>query len=501
MAAGQLRALVLVAPMGIQPKTDYILDQFLISTESYARAAFASDDAFERIYGAEPEFDQLESWETDREMTSRLAWKPYMYNRGLPRLLAGVARPALDRLGRRGPHRAAGVRELYASALPNATLETYSGGRPRRRPRTAGAARRPRRQLLPGPRLNPKGEFAMHLMYFTEQPMAAWDPDSAALDEIAIGGGKSQRVTALLHSNRHFDPVAGGRLYNERLDEYQLVEEVGFDGIMLNEHHTAPFCMSPRMNLFATLLARITKKVKIVLLGNPLPIWDNPVHLAEELAIIDMISGGRLVSGFVRGGGVENIQANVNPLFNRERFEEAHDLLIKAWTTPGPFRWEGKHYQFRVVNPWATPVQKPFPRIWIPGVASKETVIWAAKHGYPYLGLNTNFDLSQKIKDIYTESAREVGYEPGPEHFGQLLQCHVADTEEKAERNAKEFMWMRGEFTGLAHPVWGSPTATVRLRTASRSSRSRPGAGRCRWPRRSTSGGSSTPSSGAPRTR
>ena len=298
----------------------------------------------------------------------------------------------------------------------------------------------------------------MHLMYFTEQPMSAWDPESAALDEVAIGGGKSQRVTALLHSNRHFDPVAGGRLYNERLDEYQLVEEVGFDGIMLNEHHTAPFCMSPRVNLFATLLARITKKVKIVLLGNPLPIWDNPVHLAEELAIIDMISGGRLVSGFVRGGGVENIQANVNPLFNRERFEEAHDLLIKAWTTPGPFRWEGKHYQFRVVNPWATPVQKPFPRIWIPGVASKETVIWAAKHGYPYLGLNTNFDLSQKIKDIYTESAREVGYEPGPEHFGQLLQCHVADTEEKAERNAKEFMWMRGEFTGLAHPVWGSPT-------------------------------------------
>lgn len=298
----------------------------------------------------------------------------------------------------------------------------------------------------------------MHLMYFTEQPMAAWNPDNAALDEISIGKGRKQRVTALLHSNKYFDPVAGGRLYNERLDEYQLVEEVGFDGIMLNEHHTAPFCMSPRINLFATLLARLTKRVKIVLLGNPLPIWDSPVHLAEELSIIDMISGGRLVSGFVRGGGVENIQANANPLYNRERFEEAHDLVIKAWTQPGPFRWEGKHYQFRVVNPWATPLQKPHPRIWIPGVASKETVVWAAQHRYPYIGLNTNFDLSQKIKDLYIGSAREVGYEPGPENFGQLLQCHVAETEEKAERNAKQFMWMAGEFTGLAHPVWGSPT-------------------------------------------
>ena len=298
----------------------------------------------------------------------------------------------------------------------------------------------------------------MHLMYFTEQPMSAWNPESAALDEIPIGGGKTQRVTALLHSNKYFDPKEGSRLYNERLEEYQYVDELGFDGIMLNEHHTAPFCMSPRVNIFAAILARITKNVKIVLLGNPLPIWDNPVHLAEELAIIDMISGGRLVPGFVRGGGVENIQANVNPVYNRERFEEAHDLVLAAWTQQGPFRWEGKHYQFRVVNPWATTLQKPHPRIWIPGVASRETVVWAAEHRYPYIGLNTNFDVSQKIKDLYIDTARGVGYEPGPENFGQLLQCHVAETEEKAERNAREFMWMRGEFTGLAHPVWGSPT-------------------------------------------
>ncbi len=298
----------------------------------------------------------------------------------------------------------------------------------------------------------------MHIMYFTEQPMSAWNPERRELDEVTVGGGRTQRITALLHSNRHFDPKQGSRLYHERIDEYQYVDQLDFDGIMLNEHHTAPFCMSPRINLFATLLARLTRRVKLVLLGNPIPIWDNPVHLAEELSIVDMISQGRLVSGFVRGGGVESLQANANPLFNRERFEEGHDLILKAWTQPGPFRWEGKHYQFRVVNPWARPLQEPHPRIWIPGVASRETVIWAAQHGYPYIGLNTNFDLSQKIKDIYGATAKEVGYEPGPEHFGQLLQCHVSDSAEKAERNAREFMWMAGEFTGLAHPVWGSPS-------------------------------------------
>ena len=84
--------------------------------------------------------------------------------------------------------------------------------------------------------------------------------------------------------------------------------------------------------------------------------------------MIDMISKGRLVSGFVRGGGQEQLATGVNPAFNRERFEEAHDLIVKAWTQPGPFRWEGTHYQHRVVNPWAVPLQKPYPRVWIPGV-------------------------------------------------------------------------------------------------------------------------------------
>ena len=297
----------------------------------------------------------------------------------------------------------------------------------------------------------------MHIMYFTEQPMSTY-PEDAAIETVPDSGDHSQRVTALMFSNRHFNAVDGSRLYNERLEEYKYVEEMGYDGIMLNEHHTAPFCMSPRITMFAAMLAAATERVKIVMLGNPLPIWDSPVHLAEELSIIDMVSKGRLVPGIVRGGGVENIQANMNPFYNRERFEEAHDLLLKAWTTPGPFRWEGKHYQFRVVNPWATPLQKPHPRIWVPGVASPETVVWTAEHRYPYIGLGTNFDQSAKIKEIYRQAARRIGYEAGPEQFGQLLQCYVGPTEEKAERNAQEFMWMRGEFTGLMHPIWAAPS-------------------------------------------
>src|SRR6476620_6061902 len=100
----------------------------------------------------------------------------------------------------------------------------------------------------------------MHLMYFTEQPMNAYPEDE---------GLKAHR-TALMFSNKYFDPVEGSRLYNERLEEYLYAEEMGVDGIMLNEHHTAPFCMQAKTNIFAAILAATTKRVKIVLLGNPL---------------------------------------------------------------------------------------------------------------------------------------------------------------------------------------------------------------------------------------
>ncbi|MGH7042223.1 MAG: LLM class flavin-dependent oxidoreductase, partial [Acetobacteraceae bacterium] len=207
----------------------------------------------------------------------------------------------------------------------------------------------------------------------------------------------------------------------------------------------------------ASILAAVTKRVKIVILGNPLPLAENPVRLAEELSMIDMISKGRLVSGFVRGGGQEQLATGVNPAYNRERFEEAHDLIVKAWTQPGPFRWEGTHYQHRVVNPWAVPLQKPHPRIWIPGVLSKETVIWTARHRYPYIALNTSPEATKAIWDTYSTAANEVGYTAGPENFGYLIRVHVQETEEKALENARQFMWMQGEFTGLANPVWANP--------------------------------------------
>src|SRR5262249_47050394 len=158
---------------------------------------------------------------------------------------------------------------------------------------------------------------------------------------------------------------------------------------MLNEHHGTPFCMGGVMDVEAAILARITKKVRIILLGNPLPIVKNPVRLAEELATIDLISHGRLVPGWVRGAGSEQVFHNANPASTRESFTAAPDVVLACCAPPGPSRGGGKHFPPRFVNPGALPYQQPRPPIWIPGVISAETVTWCAEHRYPYIGLGT----------------------------------------------------------------------------------------------------------------
>ena len=272
----------------------------------------------------------------------------------------------------------------------------------------------------------------MFIGYFTERPYQ--DPNSGYF------GATGRDIQDLGMSNDSYDPRIGAELYNRYLDEKLYAEEMGFDGLMLNEHHSTPFCMGSVMNVEAAILARITKRAKIVLLGNVLPIWDDPLWLAEELAEIDMISRGRLVSGWVRGTGRESVAHNSASPFNWERYQEAHDFIVKAWTTPGPFRWEGEHFQYRYVNPWARPYSDPHPPIWIPGVMSRNTVKWAAERRYPYIMLATEMEPTKQSFEYYRECALEAGYEAGTQHTGYVFKIHVDETEELAEATARKFL-------------------------------------------------------------
>ena len=285
----------------------------------------------------------------------------------------------------------------------------------------------------------------MHIMFFTERAYHAVPEDEVFKRRSFFGV-----------PNTFFDPQKGAQLLNEYIDEKIYCDELGFDGVMLNEHHGTPFCMGAVMDVEASILAKTTKRVKIVLLGNPTPVVSNPLRLAEELAMIDMISGGRLVPGFIRGAGSEQIFNNANPAYNREYFDEAHDLILAAWTKPGPFRWEGKHFHYRFVNPWVLPIQKPHPPIWIPGLISPETVLWTAGHKYPYVALATMLKPTLELFNMYAKLAGDQGYQAGPENFGYLQPVFCAETDEKAEELGKGFLF-GGGFSHFARPEWMFP--------------------------------------------
>ncbi|MFL2636315.1 MAG: LLM class flavin-dependent oxidoreductase [Tepidiformaceae bacterium] len=288
----------------------------------------------------------------------------------------------------------------------------------------------------------------MFVGYFTERPYQ--DRNSGYF------GAAGRDITDLAMSNGSYDSRLGADLYNRYLDEKVYAEEMGFDGLMLNEHHSTPFCMGGVVNVEAAILARITKRAKIVILGNVLPIWDDPLWLAEELAEIDMISRGRLVTGWVRGTGRESVAHNAQSPFNWERFQEAHDFVLEAWTRPGPFRWEGEHYNYRYVNPWSRPYQDPHPQIWIPGVLSRNTVEWTARHRYPYVMLATDLEPTKKSFEYYSEVAAEEGYEAGTQHRAYLFKVHVDETEELAEQAARKYV------EGPSNPFLEGNQGTVR---------------------------------------
>ncbi len=295
----------------------------------------------------------------------------------------------------------------------------------------------------------------MHIMWFTERSYH-YDPEKEPekLRELETEVIRHRSFFGL--RNELFDAKLGSELLNQFLDEKIYSDELGFDGVMLNEHHGTPFCLGAVMDVEAAVLAKTTRRVKIVLLGNPVPTVGNPVRLAEELAMIDLISRGRLVPGWVRGAGSEQFANNANPANNRELFEEGIDLIIKAWTQPGPFRYEGKHFHFRFVNPWVLPLQKPHPPIWIPGLVSPDTVKWCAQKRFPYVALATKLEPTVELWNMYTQQAAREGYQAGTENFGYLQPVFVADTQEKAEELGKRFMF-GGAFAHFARPEWMFP--------------------------------------------
>src|SRR3984893_12897418 len=240
--------------------------------------------------------------------------------------------------------------------------------------------------------------------------------------------------------SRLFDPEKANAMYHTYMDQLEFAESVGFDGIGVNEHHQNGYGMMPSPNLIAAALARRTSRAAICVMGNSIALYNPPIRVAEEMAMLDVISGGRLIAGFPTGTSMDtNYCYGQVPALLRDKYAEAHDLIMKAWSTPEPFAFDGKYNQLRWVNCWPRPIQKPHPPIYIPGGGSVETWDFCLDHDYNYSYLSFGgYKAREMLLDAYWERAAARGKDDSPNRaaFAQIIA--VADTDADAEKLYRE---------------------------------------------------------------
>ncbi|MDB5570102.1 MAG: flavin-dependent oxidoreductase [Hyphomicrobiales bacterium] len=243
---------------------------------------------------------------------------------------------------------------------------------------------------------------------------------------------KADRYIPYPLPGKNFDPKIAARTYAEHFEIWNEMEELGFDGVGLNEHHTTPHGLMVSPNMMAVAGARMTKKLEFLLLGNLLPLH-NPLRIAEELAMADCISEGRILSGFARGVPREYRVYDVPMSESRARFDEALDIICKAWTED-TFSYEGKFWSFKDISIWPRPYRQPHPPIWIPFTGSKETIQLAGRNNFSAVLPAGHPGVTQDIVGYYGEQLAANGHTITPEHLCLFTDAYVAESQEAALR-------------------------------------------------------------------
>jgi alkanesulfonate monooxygenase SsuD/methylene tetrahydromethanopterin reductase-like flavin-dependent oxidoreductase (luciferase family) len=201
--------------------------------------------------------------------------------------------------------------------------------------------------------------------------------------------------------------------------------------VACTEHHYTPFALTPNPNLILSALAMRTQKVTLATLGNLVPM-SNPVRLAEELAMIDVMSGGRLMAGLLRGIPYEYLAYNVAPNESRARMREAVDLIVRAWTEPEPFGWEGEYYQFPNISIWPKPLQKPHPRLFMSASNPESAALAARYRATMGVAFINELSWARELMDGYKEAARSCGWSPTPDNMLTAHMVVIADSDAEA---------------------------------------------------------------------
>jgi alkanesulfonate monooxygenase SsuD/methylene tetrahydromethanopterin reductase-like flavin-dependent oxidoreductase (luciferase family) len=235
--------------------------------------------------------------------------------------------------------------------------------------------------------------------------------------------------------NKFYDPKKGAELYKRYLAELVLAEKVGFDAVVVNEHHNTAYSMMAAPNLIAAAIIPQIKHAKICVWGTP-PNLEYPNRLAEEYAMLDVMSEGRLEVAFPLGTGMEYWANPINPSTARARYRESIDIILQAWTQDGPTTYYGDFYTYRYLNPWPRPYQKPRPPCYIVGTGSPETVELAARLGFGYSAVFVSKQRALELNQQLRRSSAEYGHPVRPEQLPLQVITYVAETKDKAEEEA-----------------------------------------------------------------
>jgi alkanesulfonate monooxygenase SsuD/methylene tetrahydromethanopterin reductase-like flavin-dependent oxidoreductase (luciferase family) len=257
--------------------------------------------------------------------------------------------------------------------------------------------------------------------------------------------GEASKIPEWPLPTRLFDAEDGVESVRKGFQQFEAAHRAGFDSLNFAEHHFSPAQMTPAPLLFAAALGERLPDANISILGTDLPLH-NPINVAEQFASLDNLLGGRLSFALLRGTPNEYVTYGTNPWESRERFEEGVELVIRAFTEPEPFGWEGRHYRFRNVSLFPAPVQRPHPRIVLSGNSISSARFAARMHADLGISFLPSGAAAVNVQ-AYLEASEEAGWTPTPANILYRQFAYVGETEQSAAAAVQELGWPNG--TGM----------------------------------------------------
>ena len=236
-----------------------------------------------------------------------------------------------------------------------------------------------------------------------------------------------------------------GEQYEQRLRLLEYADQAGYAIYHLAEHHGTPLGLAPSPALFLSAAAQRTRRIRLGPLVYIVPLY-NPMRLAEEICMLDQLSGGRLELGVGRGSTPYELQMlGLDVSESRGRYEEAMDVVLAALTT-GEVTYAGRYYSFERSRLELRPVQRPYPPLWYP-TSNPDTIPWVAEHGYQTLwSFNTpTLEETRRRLEIYQrhfpasrDNPRRVNPHLSEPKYGIVRKVYLAETDAEAIRVARE---------------------------------------------------------------